>query len=155
MSVYSSHDIEQRIVRVQTLLEDFGDLRWQDSGSSRGKRRLVFDLDSPGYDLPTEAHFKYAEWYVRSERGWQLAKYHYDYFDRAADQRFGYHLHDIGRAMNVPHSHCGPGHEDPPAHYRSYEVTIFEANEEFMEWYAGELTIDCTSMRPLEPADPR
>lgn len=153
MRRYTAHAVGQRIVQVQTRLEDFGDLRWSDSGSARARRRLLFELDAPGYDLPTAAYFKYAEWYVRRGDEWELVKYHYDYFDRALDHRFAYHRHDVGKLGNVAHSHCGPASEDPPAHYRSYEVTLWEANEEFMDWYAGDLAVDCTGMRPLEPEE--
>ncbi|MBI2763989.1 MAG: hypothetical protein HYX54_09645 [Chloroflexi bacterium] len=37
------------------------------------------------------------------------------------------------------------------SHFRSYDVDLFEAHEEFAMSYASETAIDCTGLRPLRP----
>ena len=109
-------------------------------------------MAAPGYNLPDVALFKYDEWYTLESNSWLLRKYHYDYFDRTRDTRLGYHLHVVhaGEA-DTPHAHCGPGHERTPAHYRAFEVSLLEANSQFMRLYAAGEEYDCATLLPLEP----
>lgn len=145
------HALEQRIAGIRAVLEDFGDLVITDIGKRSSAREVRFDLQAPGQALATVASFKYDEWFVREERGWRLAKYHYDYVDLANGMRLAYHLHDVGQDRDVYHAHCRPLDTDA-SHLRAYEMSVFEANEEFMRLFAAGRPIDCASFRLLRPA---
>jgi len=144
------HRFEQRKTTVLTVLDHLGDVQLVDSGRARRNRLLRFEVRAPGIGLPTDGTFIYAEWYQRVARGWRLRRYQYDYLDRRRGGRLGYHWHSVFRRRAVYHAHC----EDALGiasidHYRSYDVDLLEAHDEFVGLYAANDPIDCAGLRPL------
>jgi hypothetical protein len=144
------HRFEQRKTTILTLLDHLGEVELIDSGRGRRARRLRFLVAAPGSGLPDLAAFIYAEWYHRVSSGWRLTRYQYEYIDRRRGGRFAYHWHALRRRDPIHHAHCEErlGAAASP-HYRSYELSLLEAHEEFATLYAADASIDCSALRPL------
>ncbi|MGH2446553.1 MAG: hypothetical protein ACRDGD_11035 [Candidatus Limnocylindria bacterium] len=150
MSQLGLHRFEQRKTTVLAVLDHLGDVQLVDSGRRRRDRLLRFEVLAPGHAMAPEGMFIYAEWYQRVTRGWRRSRYQYDYLDRRHGGRLGYHWHSLIRRRGVYHAHCEERLGSPSInHYRSYEVDLLEAHEEFVRLYAADDPIDCASMRAL------
>lgn len=144
------HRFEQRKTSIIASLDHLGELEVADSGRLRRNRLLRFELRAPGLALPEQALFVYSEWYARVPQGWRISRYHYDYLDRRAGSRLGYHWHPVTRRSPVHHAHCEETLGLPAAdHYRWYEIDLLEAHDEFVYRYASEERIDCSGLRRL------
>ncbi len=140
----TSGEFRKRRDRLIDFLDAWGDLRVKDLGAGGARRLLDFELEAPGQALPAEVKVRYSEYYRRNARGhWDLAKYHYEFFDVDRGKRLAYHLHDIGSRKLVPHAHCedstDPTTEEGPHHLRAIVLDLREAHERFMKLYAAEL----------------
>jgi hypothetical protein len=153
MRGFSPAAFQARTLSAETKLEDFGDLTVTDSGSAGATRRLRLELHSPGYDLADLALLKVEEWFAWKDPDWVLEKYHYDYLDLSNSARLAYHRHDLGGAPNVVHAHCGPDFTAATEHLRATDIGLFEAIDDFLELYGGDLEVDCADFRPLEPSE--
>jgi len=148
------HAFEQRTATVLAILDDLGPPRIDDSGKRSAVRWLESELDVPEAPIDAEVRFRYLEWWSRNGRAWLLDKYQYDCFDRRHGSRFAYHRHGLAGRADILHIHCEPARDRSRApHYRSYEVDLLEAHEEFAELYLGGRSIDCAGLRPLRPDD--
>lgn len=144
------HRFEQRKTTIRTFLDHLGETELADSGRGKRDRLLRFEVRAPGHELPAQATFIYAEWYLRVARGWRLTRYQYDYLDRRLGGRLGYHWHVLVGRRAAHHGHCEQVLGAPAVqHYRAYEVDLLEAHEEFVRLYAGDQPIDCSDLRPL------
>lgn len=144
------HRFEQRKATIGTVLDHLGEVRLVDSGREKRGRLLRLELHAPGHGLPVQGTFIYAEWYRRVAQGWRLTRYQYDYLDRRLGGRLGYHWHTLTRRSAAYHAHCEQVLGTPTVqHYRSYEVDLLEAHEEFVRRYAADEPIDCSGLRPL------
>jgi len=151
----TSGEFRKRRDRLIDFLDAWGDLRVKDLGAGGARRLLDFELEAPGQALAAEVKVRYSEYYRRNARGhWDLAKYHYEFFDIDRGKRLAYHLHDIGSRKLVPHVHCedstDPTTEEGPHHLRAIVLDLREAHERFMKLYAAEVAPDCSEFPPLE-----
>lgn len=150
MSDLGLHRFEQRKTTILTVLDHLGDATLVDSGRSERDRLLRLEVQAPGHGLTTDGTFIYIEWFHRVARGWRLTRYQYDYLDRRHGGRLGYHWHSLVRRRGVYHAHCEERLGTPSNdHYRSYQVDLLEAHEEFVNLYAANDPIDCASLRRL------
>ncbi|MBI2324522.1 MAG: hypothetical protein HYU87_06135 [Chloroflexi bacterium] len=107
-------------------------------------------MTAPGYGLPTAATFGYREVFkVRGGLKWELVLYGYEY--RAVGRgRRAYHFHD-----QRYHAHCvDPREPARDHHYRSPEVDLFEAHDEFRLLYLSGASVTCDDLRPTLPEEP-
>ncbi len=120
-----------------------GEVSYQSTGRT-GIREIRVVGTAPGYGLPPAATFDYREAY-RAARGtgWDLVLYSYEY--RTIDGgRRAYHLHD-----QRFHAHCvDPRDPERDHHYRSPEIDLFEAHDEFRHSYVSGMTVSCDDLRP-------
>ncbi len=123
-----------------------GDVTVTDEGRRGQVRKLRVTIDSPGYGLPTQAVFDYAEWYERSGRVWRLERYAYELRPAPPPSRRAHHAHrPIG-----PHQHCvDPRRPDAPHHFEGFEVALEQAHDEFRRLVAAGAPISCAGLRPL------
>lgn len=144
------HRFEQRKATILAVLDALGDVTLIDSGRERRLRRIRVETQAPGHGLPIQARFTYAEWFQRVPRGWRLIRYQYDYLVRHHGGRLANHWHSVMRPRPVHHAHCEERLGAPVVeHYRSYEVDLLEAHEEFATLYAADQPVDCSALRPL------
>ena len=144
----SGAEFELRAVRLTARFDHLGETRVQNAGWERPRRRLTWEISAPAEHW-VEAEFRYSEWYHRDGSGWQMVKYHYDYFDRIRGGRRGYHCHDMAPARAVSHAHCEAPGSTSSAHYRHIELDLIEAHEELEAVYAAENGVSCGDLRPL------
>ncbi len=150
MRLGDDHAFEQRKATVLAVLDDFGPPHYEDTGRLEAMRLFEVDVDAPEAPLPVRARFRYLEWWSRDGRGWQLVKYQYDYVDRVGRSRLAYHRHDLADQPDIPHMHCeSSGKPASAPQFRSYEVDLLEAHEEFAALYLGDRGVDCARLRPL------
>lgn len=115
----------------------------------RDGRRIQWRIEIPD-DYTVLAHFVYTEWFERRDAGWQMVKYHYDYFDDLHSGRRGYHCHHLDGVEEVPHAHCEvPIGTAPSPHYRYYVLDLLEAHEEFARICAADEGVSCDDLRPM------
>ena len=150
MRLRDGHAFNQRKATVSAILDDLAPIREDDGGKVEAVRRFEIEFEAPEPPLAAEARFRYLEWWNRDGRGWQLIKYQYDYINLIDHARLAYHRHDLTATADIPHMHCGPMRGPAAAsHFRSYEVDLLEAHEEFAALYASGHAIDCAGLRPL------
>lgn len=150
MSDLGLHRFEQRKTTIIAMLDHLGDLKVVDEGRKRGNRLLRFEVRAPGHGLADHALFVYSEWYARVPRGWRISRHQYDFVDRRAGGRLGYHWHPVTARRAVHHAHCEERLGAPKVtHYRWYEIDLLEAHDEFVRRYASEQRIDCSGLLPL------
>lgn len=155
MRLRDDHAFEQRKATLSVILDDLGDVHVEDTGKRDSVRRLEVEVDAPRAPFAARARFRYVEWWDRDGRGWRLVKHQYDYLDRVHRGRLAYHRHDLSGEPDLPHIHCEPSGKPPSApHFRSYEVDLLEAHEEFAALYASGRAIDCAGLRPIHPFTP-
>lgn len=109
-----------------------------------GMREMRVVAAAPGFGLPTAATFDYREVFRPiSTVGWDLALYAYEY--RTVDGgRRAYHFHH-----DHFHAHCVDALEpDRDDHYRSPEIDVFEAHDEFRLLYLSGVPVTCGDLRP-------
>lgn len=153
MRLRDDHAFEQRKATIIAILDDDGDVTIDDTGKADPERAMLFELEAPGHYLAAEGRFRYREVFRRDGDGWVLISYIYDYLDLERGGRRAYHWHDLPGRSGVFHEHCRPPSGRPSiSHFRSYDVDLFEAHEEFAMSYASETSIDCMGLRPLRPA---
>jgi hypothetical protein len=150
------HAFEQRKATILAILDRLGEVQIGDTGKAVPERAILFELDAPEHDLTATGRFRYREVFRRDGDGdgdgWILMSYTYDYLDLERGGRRAYHWHDLPGRSSVFHEHCRPPGARPSiSHFRSYDVDLFEAHEEFAMSYASETTIDCTRLRPFRP----
>ncbi|MBA3876444.1 MAG: hypothetical protein C0498_05825 [Anaerolinea sp.] len=144
------HAFEQRKATIIAILDDDGDVTIHDTGRVAPERAIRFELDAPEHGLAATGRFRYGEVFRRDGDGWILESYTYDYIDLERGGRRAYHRHDLPGRSSVFHEHCRPpGGRPSISHFRSYDVDLIEAHEEFAMSYASETAIDCTGLRPL------
>ena len=146
--------VRARFNGVIQHLDHWGDVLASDSGSSRSRRLLEFELLAPGGELAVEVEAIFREYYRRtSSDEWDIAKYTYEYLDRVQGWRLAFHMHDIGGSPRVMHAHCESAFDIPDMerseHLRAVEYELREAHAEFMRLYAAELAPDCARLLPL------
>jgi hypothetical protein len=60
------------------------------------------------------------------------------------------HLHPVTALAPTAHAHCEPKLGTPDhEHYRYIELSIYEALEEHVNWWASETDLTCERLRPL------
>jgi hypothetical protein len=98
---------------------------------------------APGYGLLTVATFSYREVFRSIGRGWEIILYRYEY--RPTDRgRRAYHFHD-----QRFHAHCvDPRDPRRDHHFRSPEIHLFEAHDEFRDLYVSGARVGCSDLRP-------
>jgi hypothetical protein len=144
------HAFEQRKATLSAILDDLGDVRIEDAGKRDSLRHLEGEVDAPRAPFAARARFRYVEWWSRDGLGWRLVKYRYDYLDRVQGGRLAYHRHGLAGQSDLTHIHCEPPGKSPTTPpFRSYEVDLLEAHEEFAELYASGRALDCAGLRPL------
>lgn len=152
MRLRDDHAFEQRKATIIALLDDDGDVTIHDTGKAAPGRAIGFELDAPRRPMAPLGRFRYREVFRRDGDGWILESYTYDHIDLERGGRRAYHWHDLPGRAGVFHEHCRPSDGRPPiSHFRSYDVDLFEAHEEFAMSHASETAIDCTGLRPLRP----
>ena len=152
VTLRDDHAFEQRKATILAILDDLGSPSLEDTGKAGVLRRFQVEVDVAAAPFSTDARFRYLEWWSRDGRGWRLVRYHYDYFDRVHRGRLAYHRHDLAGEPDLPHIHCEPsGRPLSAPHFRSYEVDLIEAHEEFAALYASGRAIDCAGLRPIHP----
>ncbi len=152
MTLRDDNAFEQRTATILTILDDLGPPSLEDTGKADALRRFQVEVDVAEAPFSTDARFRYLEWWSRDRRGWRRIRYQYDYFDRIHRSRLAYHRHDLAGQPDLPHIHCEPsGRPASAPHFRSYEVDLLEAHEEFAALYASGQAIDCAGLRPLRP----
>lgn len=138
--------LDLRLVELEKRLQPLGDVEVSDEGRDRGQRRVRFRVASPGYGLPVEAVFEYAEWYARAKQGWLLTEYVYEYRPEPPPSRLAHHLHEPLGA----HRHCVDARGAEGAdHYEDYAVVLEQAHEEFAALAARRRPVSCVGLRPL------
>lgn len=154
-SALTDTELRTRVSRLTDFLDVWGDLTVLTVGELTPRQLVEFSLEAPGYELPTEVKVRYREYYLRGKAGsWDIAKYTYEYFHVAQGARLGYHLHDIGSSVMVPHAHCGSAsaleEAEGPHHLRALEYELREVHTQFMHLYAADEPPDCSAFLPLE-----
>jgi hypothetical protein len=150
LTLRDDHAFEQRTATILAIVDDVGSPSLEDTGKADALRRFQVEVDVAEAPLEVQARFRYLEWWSRDGRGWRLAKYQYDYFDRVHRSRLAYHRHDLAGEPDLLHIHCEPPGTPPSArHFRAYEVDLLEAHDEFSALYASGRAIDCVGLRPL------
>lgn len=77
-------------------------------------------------------------------------KYEYDFLEIARNSRLAFHMHPVSVPAATAHAHCEPGIGSPEhEHYRYIELSIFEALEEHVDWWATDTDLDCERLRPF------
>lgn len=140
----SSQALGQRKANLIAKLDDLGDVSSDETlrGLVRGLRIVAV---APGAELPAEAHFEYEEAFrKRGAQAWELVAYAYEYRVAKVSGRRAYHLHD-----GQFHAHClDPLHPSGDHHYRSAQVGLFEAHDEFSRLYLAGTPVTCDDLRP-------
>lgn len=146
MRAVPRQQLDLRLVEIEKRLQPHGDVHFSDEGRNKGRRRIRFRVAAPGYGLPVEALFEYAEWYARTSQGWLLTKYVYEYRPEPPPGRLAHHLHEPFGA----HRHCADARSPgQPDHYEDYPVVLEQAHEEFATLAAQRRPVSCAGLRPL------
>ena len=145
----SEAGLNERVVEMTARFDHIGETTVRDEGSATDYRWLQWLATCPysGLDL---ARFQYDEYYERSGGGWQMVKYAYDFLESRRSSRLSFHHHPVIDPVSIPHAHCEPEVGRPAhEHYRYIELTIHEALEEHMQWWATDTDLSCEGLRPL------
>lgn len=140
----SSKALGQRKATLIAKLDDLGDVSSDETfrGPVRGLRIVAI---APGAELPAEARFEYEEAFRgRGAHAWELIGYAYEYRVAGGSGRRAYHLHD-----GLFHAHClDPRSPSRDHHYRSAQIGLFEAHDEFSRLYLSGTRVTCDDLRP-------
>lgn len=129
--------------------DHLGETFVRDEGASTGYRWLQWTSVAPyaGMEL---GRFQYDEYFERSGGGWAMIKYAYDFLEVVRNSRLAFHWHPVIDPRPTPHAHCEPRAGEPAhEHYRHVELTIHEALEEHVKWWASDIDLTCEGLRPL------
>jgi hypothetical protein len=145
----SEGDLNQRVVEMTTRFDRLGETTIRDAGGATDYRWLQWLARCP-YPETEMARFQYDEYYERSGGGWQMVKYEYDFLERARRSRLAFHMHPVAAPPPTAHAHCEPELGNPAhEHYRYIELSIHEALEEHVNWWASDADLTCERLRPL------
>lgn len=145
----SEGDLNQRVVEMTTRFDRLGETTIRDAGGATDYRWLQWLAWCP-YPETEMARFQYDEYYERSGGGWQMVKYEYDFLERARRSRLAFHMHPVAAPPPTAHAHCEPELGNPAhEHYRYIELSIHEALEEHVNWWASDTDLTCERLRPL------
>jgi hypothetical protein len=145
----SEAQINRRIVEITARFDDIGETYIQDDGASTGYRHLQWSVVSP-YAGMEQGRFQYDEYYQADGGGWEMVKSSYDFLEVRRGSRLAFHMHPVLDPECTPHVHCEPTTGSPEYdHYRFYELSIQEAIEEHMKWWASDTALSCDELRPL------
>jgi hypothetical protein len=145
----SEGDLNQRVVEMTTRFDRLGETTIRDAGGATDYRWLQWLARCP-YPETEMARFQYDEYYERSGGGWQMVKYEYDFLERARRSRLAFHMHPVAAPPPTAHAHCEPELGNPAhEHYRYIELSIHEALEEHVNWWASDTDLTCERLRPL------
>ena len=126
-----------------------GETTIRDEGSAQQYRWLQWLAVCP-YPSLELGRFQYDEYYERSDGGWQMVKYAYDFLELRRNAHLSIHYHPVTDPTPVSHAHCEPEVGNPEyEHYRYIELTIQEALEEHERWWATDTDLTCERLRPL------
>lgn len=145
----SEASVNQRVVEMTARFDNIGETVVRDEGGATRYRWLQWAVVAlyRGVELGS---FQFDEYYERDGGGWAMVKYAYDFVEMTRSSRLAFHSHPLLRTEPTPHVHCEPelGH---PAHdhYRFDELTIYEALEEHLKWWAADTDLTCEELRPL------
>lgn len=145
----SEGDLNQRVVDMTARFDRLGETTIRDAGGATEYRWLQWIARCP-YPESEMARFQYDEYYERSDGGWKMVKYEYDFIEVTRSSRLAFHLHPVTVPAPVSHAHCepilgSPAHE----HYRYIELAVYEALEEHERWWATDTDLTCERLRPL------
>jgi hypothetical protein len=142
--------LNQRVVEMTARFDNLGETAFRDEGSATDYRWLQWLAVCPYSGLEL-ARFQYDEYLKRSGSGWRMVKYAYDFLELNRNCRLSFHYHPVADPTPVPHAHCEPevGNPEHP-HYRYIELTIQEALEEQVKWWATDTDLTCERLRPLQ-----
>jgi hypothetical protein len=142
-------DLNQRVVEMTARFDRLGETIIRDAGGATDYRWIQWTARCP-FPESELARFQYDEYYERSDGGWQMVKYQYDFLETARSSRLAFHKHPIAAPAPTPHAHCEPELGIPEhEHYRFIELSIYEAIEEHELWWATDTDLTCERLRPL------
>jgi len=129
--------------------DHIGETFVRDEGAATGYRWLQWTAIAPYASLEL-GRFQYDEYYEQSGGGWTMVKYAYDFLDVTRNSRLSFHAHPVNELVPTPHAHCEPEAGRPAHHhYRFIELTVHEALEEHMKWWASDTDLTCERLKPL------
>lgn len=145
----SEGDLNQRVVEMTARFDRLGETTIRDAGSATEYRWVQWLARCP-YPESEMARFQYDEYFERSGAGWQMVKYEYDFLEIARNSRLAFHMHPVNVSAATAHAHCEPELGNPKhEHYRYIELSIVEALEELVDWWATDTDLDCERLRPF------
>jgi hypothetical protein len=145
----SEGDLNQRVVEMTARFDRLGETTIRDAGGATDYRWIQWLARCP-YPESEMARFQYDEYYERSDGGWQMVKYEYDFIETARNSRLAFHMHPVTVPAPTAHAHCEPEIGNPEhEHYRYIELSVHEALEEHVTWWASETELTCERLRPL------
>ena len=145
----SEGGLHERVVEMTARFDRLGETTVRDEGGATDYRWLQWLAVCP-YPEMELGRFQYDEFYERSGGGWQMVKYAYDLLELARNSRIALHNHLLTGPTPVPHAHCEPEVGYPEHdHYRFVELTVQEALEEHLRWWASETELTCERLWPL------
>lgn len=135
---------------MTTRFDRLGETTFRDEGSATDYRWLQWHAvcPYPGLEL---ARLQYDESFERSDGGWRMVKYAYDFLELKRRSRLSFHYHPVSESTPAPHAHCESKIGKPEyEHYRYIELTVHEALEEHLTWWAADTDLTCERLRPLQ-----
>ena len=149
MNWISEGDLNQRVVEMAARFDRLGETTIRDAGGATDYRWIQWIARCP-YPESEMARFQYDEYYERSDGGWQMVKYEYDFIEATRSSRLAFHMHPVTVPAATSHAHCEPKLGSPEhEHYRYIELSIHEALEEHEKWWATDTDLTCERLRPL------
>lgn len=145
----SEGDLNQRVVEMTARFDRLGETTIRDAGGATDYRWIRWLARCP-YPESEMGRFQYDEYYERSGAGWQMVKYGYDFLEIVRGSGSAFHQHPVAGPVPTAHAHCEPELGNPEhEHYRYIELSIYEALEEHVNWWASETDLTCERLRPL------
>jgi hypothetical protein len=146
-------ELAERFEHVIELLRRDGDLIVRETPP--GAEPAVFDIriTAPGGAAGHDTSFRYYERYGGDSDAWTLDEYVYLMASQVGRGQLEYHLHRLrGSAVPVLHAHCRGAGSPMRGHFRSHQVLLEEARNEFLQLYAAGAAVDCQGLYPLAAA---
>jgi hypothetical protein len=145
----SEGDLNQRVVEMTARFDRLGETVVRDAGGATDYRWIQWLARCP-FPESEMARFQYDEYYERSDGGWQMVKYEYDFIETTRSSRLAFHMHPVTERATTSHAHCEPSLGRPEhEHYRYIELSIYEGLEEHEKWWATDTDLTCERLRPL------
>jgi hypothetical protein len=148
--VLTGEELTERVEQVIELVRPDGDLVVRDT--PRGADPAVFDIriKAPGGAAGHDTSFRYYERYRRDSDAWTLDEYAYLMSSQVGRGQLEYHMHPLrGSGAPVLHAHCLGLGSPERGHFRSHQVLLEEARDEFRRLYAAEAAVDCRGLYPI------